>query len=373
MKKFNYLKLTLIVLLTLICGLGFQLIDQRDFATADNLRLDDQEATIRAIKQVQPAVVSVIVYGDEKQVSIDLGTGQQKVEKKRIELGSGTGFLISADGLILTNKHVVNAASEGAEYKVIMNNGKKYNAGVLSKDPLNDLAILKIDDHKLPFVALGDSDKLQIGTTVVAIGNALGRYQNSATKGIISGLGRSIMASDKTGYAESLDNVLQTDAEINPGNSGGPLVDLNGKVVGVNVAVDQTGQSVGFAIPINDVKSAIQSVQKTGKIIRPRLGIRYVMVTPEISAQKNLNKDYGALIISEGAVGSSILTGSPAEKAGLQEGDIIFEIDAVKVEGRNSLLSIVQKYKPGAKIGMKIQRGSVVLLKTLTLDAFPEE
>ncbi|MDD4333426.1 MAG: trypsin-like peptidase domain-containing protein [Patescibacteria group bacterium] len=353
-------------------GLNNFLAKNISTATADSLRLDDQEATIRAIQKIQPAVVSIVIYGQEEIVNINLSTGKQTKENKKTEKGAGTGFIINADGLILTNKHVVNAAGNGsAEYEVILNNGKKYDASLISKDPINDLAVLKIKDSgKLPCVELGDSNKLQIGTTVIAIGNALGRYQNSATKGIVSGLGRHIVASDQIGASESLDNVIQTDAEINPGNSGGPLVDLNGKVVGVNVAIDQSGSSIGFAIPINDVKSAIASVTKNGKIVRTYLGIRYVMITPEIVADKNLPRNYGALIIrgSNGEV--SVMSNSPAAYAGLTDGDIIFEVNAIKIEGKNTLLSVLQRFNPGNKIGLKIQRGNETFVKTVVLEEF---
>ncbi len=338
---------------------------------ADTLRLDDQEATIRGINKVIPAVVSIVIYDIQNTVTIDLMTGQQTVSKNKVEKGSGTGFLISADGLILTNKHVVNAGSvENGEYRIILNTGKQYFAQVIGRDPINDLAVLKIFDKNLPFVSLGDSDALQIGSTVMAIGNTLGRYQNSATKGIVSGLGRSLVASDQAGNAQALDNVIQTDADINLGNSGGPLVDLNGNVIGVNVAMDQAGQSIGFAIPINDAKPVIKSVKEIGRIVRPRLGVRYLMLTPEIAQNNNLAKSQGAWI-NKGEDGTpAILSGSPAERAGLLEGDIIMEINAIKLEGKNTLLSVVQKYKPGQKIGLRVFRGGKIIIITAVLDEF---
>ncbi len=338
---------------------------------AEDLRLDDQEATIRAIKQVIPAVVSIIVYDYEEMLSIDISTGAYIIEKEKIQKGSGTGFLISPDGLILTNRHLVNVAEqETGEYRIILNTGKQYYAQLIGKDPLNDLAVLKIFDKDLPYVALGDSDYSQIGTTVVAIGNALGRYQNSVTKGIISGLGRSLVASDQTGNIEVLDNIIQTDAEINLGNSGGPLIDLTGKVIGVNAAIDREGASIGFAIPINDARPVIKSVKEIGRIVRSRLGVRYIMLTPELAQDMKVTRDKGALIV-QGEDGSpAILPSSPAEKAGLTKGDIIFEVNAIKVEGKNTLLSIIQKYKPGDKIGLKVQRGEKVLIIIVTLDEF---
>lgn len=341
-------------------------------ASAVDLRLDDQEATIRAIKKVRPAVVSIIIMDKQTTTLINLNTGEQTQKTEIVRKGSGTGFLISADGLILTNRHVAGAGNEKtAEFKIILNSGKQYYAQLIGKDPINDLAVLKIFDKNLPFVSLGDSDKLQIGSTVIAIGNTLGRYQNSATKGIVSGLGRSIEASDQSGSVnETLDNVIQTDAEINLGNSGGPLVDLDGNVIGVNVAIDQTGSSIGFAIPVNDAKPVIKSVREIGRIVRPRLGLRYVMLTPEIAQANKLARSSGAWISISQDGTPSILADSPAAKAGLRQGDIITEINGIKLQDRMTLLSVVQKYKPGDMIGLKVFRDGKFLVLIASLDEF---
>lgn len=332
----------------------------------------EEDATVKAIKKVMPSVVSITVFVEESITTVDLTTGKQNLEKNNIEKGSGTGFLISADGLILTNKHVAQAGDpKNSSYRIILNSGKRYYAQFIGVDPINDLAILKIFDKNLPFVELGDSDKLDQGRTVMAIGNTLGKYQNSVTKGIVSGLGRSLVASDSLGNESALDNVIQTDAEINLGNSGGPLIDLNGRVVGVNVAMDQAGVAIGFAIPINDAKPVIKSVREVGRIIRPRLGIKYVTITPELAAEKNLKVIYGALITKGDLEDSpAIVKDSPADKAGLQEGDIITEINGIKLTERKTLLSVVQTYKPGAKIGLRILRGDKIIVKIVELDEF---
>jgi len=346
-------------------------LPELDSATADILRLDDQEATIMAIKKVSPAVVNIVVLDQQITTTINLSTGEQTQKTDIAQKGSGTGFLISADGLILTNKHVVSVANEKTgQYKILLKSGKQYFAQLIGKDPLNDLAVLKIFDKNLPFVQLGDSNKLQVGTTVIAIGNALGRYQNSATKGIVSGLGRSIQASDQSGAAEALDNVIQTDAEINPGNSGGPLVDLNGNIVGINVAIDQSASSIGFALPINDAKPVIKSVREIGRIVRSRLGIRYFMLTAQMAQDNKLSRNSGAWISPSADGTQSVLTGSPADIAGLKEGDIITEINGIKLDGQITLISIVQNYKPGNKIGLKVFRNGKFIVLTATLDEF---
>ncbi|KKQ61594.1 MAG: Protease DegQ [Parcubacteria group bacterium GW2011_GWE2_38_18] len=363
----------LILFLGIGLGVNFKNLAYRSAEplVADILRLDEQEATIRAIKKVSPAVVSITVYESLPNQIMDIDTGKISVKYENIKKGAGTGFLISSDGLIITNKHVVDTEiKESGSYKINLNNGKQYYAQLIGKDPLNDLALLKIFDKNLPFVELGDSDKLSAGTSVVAIGNTLGLYQNSVTKGIVSGLNRSIVASDQSGNSESLGNVIQTDAQINLGNSGGPLIDLNGKVVGVNVATDSSGSSIGFAIPINDAKTVIKSAKEKGRIIRPRLGIRYLMLDEQTAFEKKLARSQGAWVNSGKSELASVTSDSPAEKAGIIDGDIVFEINGIKVEGQNTLISITQRFKPGDKIGLKIQRGNKILNKIVVLDEF---
>jgi len=370
-------KLIIIIILIFFIGLGFGFyLDnylQKNIKQieADDLSLDDQEATIRAINKIIPTVVSIIVYDQEDYTSYNSSTGQKDVVKKKTEKGSGTGFIISADGLIITNKHVINVAEDKtAEFRIILNTGKEYYAQLIGKDPINDLALLKIFDKNLPTVELGDSDQLQIGSTVIAIGNSLGRYQNSATKGIVSGLGRNLVATDSTGNAGSFDDAIQTDAEINLGNSGGPLIDLFGRVIGINMAIDEGGTAIGFAIPVNDVRPVIKSAKESGRIIRPRLGVRYMMITSKIAKDNGLVREDGAWI-TKGEDGSVAITvDSSAAKGGLVQGDIIFEINVIKIADKNTLLSVIQKYKPGDKVGLKIQRGNKVIIKAVELDEF---
>jgi len=279
--------------------------------------------------------------------------GSSETPKEKVEVGGGTGFVISNDGLILTNKHVVS--EENADYTVVTNSGDKYEAKILAVDPFNDLALIKVEGLNLEPLSLGDSDKIAIGETVIAIGNALGEYRNTVTKGVISGIGRTITAGDMQGLSETLENVIQTDAAINFGNSGGPLINLKGEVIGVNTAIASSGQLIGFAIPINQVKKTIESVQKYGKIIYPFLGVRYLLITEDIAQKNNLPVDYGALIARGEEISELAVTpGSPADKAGLTENDIILEINGQKITKDNSLSSLIRQYKPGDEITLKV-------------------
>jgi serine protease Do len=352
-----------------------------------------EEQAVLAVKKVSPSVVSIVVskyvsryYGPESLFPEDFfefgwpfkfwfswpSQPKQEEKKEKQEVGGGTGFVISsADGLILTNKHVVS--DEEAEYTVITNDGQKLEAKVLARDPFNDIAVLKVEKINLPEVELGDSDKLQIGQTVIAIGNALGEYRNTVTKGVISGIGRTVVAGDETGRSEVLENVIQTDAAINPGNSGGPLINLSGQVIGINVAMNRAGQLIGFAIPINQAKSVIESVKKTGRIVRPFLGVRYVLINEAMAKANNLSVNYGALILrGKNPEDLAIVPGSPADKAGLLENDIILEINGQKIDEQHTLAKEIQKYKPGETVELKVlSKGKEKIVK-VTLEEYKQ-
>lgn len=319
----------------------------------------EESATIETVQKVSPAVVSIVITQDLGSYSattpFDLfgfSIPSQESQGEQ-EVGAGTGFIVSSDGMILTNKHVVSDVT--ASYTVVMNDGKKYDAQILDTDPLNDLALIKIDAEQLPTVSLGDSDSLSIGQTVIAIGNTLGEYSNTVTRGVISGLARTVTAGTRTGQSETLENIIQTDAAINFGNSGGPLVNLNGEVIGVNTAISQQGQLVGFAIPINQAKQVIESVQEYGYIVRPYLGVRYMVINKDIAEQNDLSVDYGALVVRGSQPADlAIIPGSPADKAGIQENDIILSINDQVIDEDHSLAHELQKYKPGDTITLKV-------------------
>lgn len=327
-----------------------------------NIRVEESSAVIDASKKVSPAVVSITA---SQQVS-DFFTGQVTDQ----EVSGGTGFILTSDGLIVTNKHVV--ASDGVKYKVVLNDGRVFDATVQARDAYNDLAVVKIDAKDLPTVELGNSDALEIGQYVIAVGNALGEYANSVTLGVVSAKQRNLEASDGGSQGEKLTDLIQTDAAINPGNSGGPLVNLAGQVVGINTAIaSTTGGSigVGFAIPIDSVKSAIDSVRKTGEIVRPYLGVRYIPVTKLLQRQNNLSVDYGALI-SRGATASelAVVPGSPADKAGIQENDILLTINGERIDENNNLQDRLRKYQVGDKVSVKLQRKGQEMTVDVTLD-----
>lgn len=333
---------------------------------ASTLSVQEDSATVDVVNQASPAVVSIIVSKDYSQIYEQQPTSpfdnffgftfpQQQIPQGQQEIGGGSGFIVSSDGLIVTNKHVVQDAA--ASYSVVMNNGQKYDAKVLAQDPSNDIAVIKIEAKDLTTLKLGDSDAVGIGQTVIAIGNALGEYRNTVTKGIISGKARTITAGDGSGQTETLENVFQTDAAVNLGNSGGPLIDLSGQVIAMNTAIDQQGQLIGFAIPANLIQKDLTSVIKQGKIVQPFLGVRYTLITKAKATADKLPVDYGALVEAGADKNSpAIVADSPAAKAGLVAGDIITEVNGDKISTEQSLASLLQKFNPGDTITLKIYR-----------------
>lgn len=342
-------------------------------------QMAEESATISSVKKITPSVVSIAITKElvkYKQMSgfegtpfeeyfgsvpfnfgFDVPSGTEKTK-----IGGGTGFIVSPDGMILTNRHVVE--DEEAEYTVITSSGKTYNAKILAADTLLDLAIIKIDAAGLPVASLGDSDKIEIGQTVISIGNALSEYPNTVTKGIVSAQGRRVLAGGYSG-SEIIEEAIQIDAAINPGNSGGPIVDLQGNVIGIATAMTAGGESIGFAIPVNAAKKAIESVQKFGKILRPWLGVRYVLINQELKQSQNLPFAYGAWIIrGEATTDTAVVPGSPADKAGLEENNIILEVGGVKVDENHSLSSLLSKYNPGDEVDLKVyQKGEAKNIK----------
>ncbi len=325
--------------------------------------LQQGEIVADVFKRVSPSTVAITT---ESQISSRRAFGASAVEQ-----GAGSGMIISPDGYVLTNKHVVPDGT--SKLTVVLADGTSYDdVSVVGRDPLNDIAFLKINGAKnLPAVELGDSEPVQVGQQVVAIGNALGQFRNSVTSGIVSGKGRPIQADDGSGgSSEQLENLLQTDAAINPGNSGGPMVTLDGKVVGINTAVSQDGQAIGFAIPINDAKGIITSVLKQGRVVRPYLGVRYVSLDSTIAQQLSTNLTQGAYVAPSGN-GPATVAGSPAAKAGLQAGDVITKINGVDITQTHSLASSLAQFSPGDRVALTVVRGGKPQSVTVTLEPYP--
>ncbi len=357
--------------------------------------VDQYESDVMAaVKKASPAVVSITIsenvpvvencpydpfsnlpqqfqqffgdgFGGSATTTVPCNTGKTQLQ----QVGGGSGFIISPDGLILTNKHVVSNAS--ASYSVLTNDGNTYTAKVLARDPSQDLAVLKINATNLPTVTLGNSDSLQLGQTAIAIGNALGQFSNTVSVGVVSGLGRTVTATaPDTGAQENISGVIQTDAAINPGNSGGPLLDLRGEVIGIDTAVASNAQNIGFAIPINEAKSAIASVEATGAIRAPYLGVRYENVTPAIAAQQKLAIAYGAWIDS-GGQGAAVMANSPAATAGIKAGDIIESVNGQKLDSTHDLANVINEYSVGDTVTLVVNRAGKEITLRATLAERP--
>ncbi len=358
--------------------------DQAEIQRTKSLSLSvkEESATVDVVKRASSSVVSIVVTKDLSSLYrrtgpnifpfddiFDFGTPfrVQLPDGGKQQVGGGSGFIVSSDGLILTNKHVV--ADETAEYTVVTNDGKEYAAKVLDVDPFNDVAVVKIEASGLTPLELGDSSTVQIGQTVIAIGNSLGEYSNTVTRGVISGIDRVVQAASGSGTVETLQGAIQTDAAINQGNSGGPLLNLAGQVIGINTAINRAGQSIGFALPINIAERTVESVKKHGRIIRPWIGIRYVLIDASVQKRNNLPVGRGALIAgSEREPG--VIKGGPADKAGLQEGDIILSVGDARIEETTALSSIIAEYAPGDTISLRVMRDGKERDVTVTLEEY---
>jgi serine protease Do len=333
---------------------------------------------VQIAKKACPAVITIVVSRDlpkiegfyflphsEQQLAIPK---MESNKKEKTKIGGGSGFIVSPDGYIITSSHVV--AEKEADYTIIYEPNKVYPATVISRDPISDVAILKIDVKNFPYLGLGDSSKIELGETVIAIGNALGEFHDTISTGVVSGLSRYINASSGLSrHTEMLRGLIQTDAAINPGNSGGPLVNIQGKVIGINTAIIMGAQNIGFAIPINYAKKDIKEIKKYGKIKRPFLGVKYIILNKEISQKDKLPVDYGALITRETLGESAIIPGGAAEKAGLKEFDIILECHGEKITENNPLSHILQGCQAKKEISLKILRNN----KKITIKIKPAE
>ena len=350
---------------------------------------ESEYRVINVVTKADPAVVSIVVkkkvpiverYFESYSDTLDNGSRViVRVPKERSkgevlkEIGGGSGFIVTSTGLVVTNKHVVSDTS--ALFEVYTSTGKKYEAKVVAEDSFVDIALLKIENvTDMPYITFGDSSKLVRGQTVIAIGNALNEFRNSVSVGVVSGLSRSLVAGDASGNSEQLDEVIQTDAAINPGNSGGPLLNTRGEVIGVNVAVAKGSENIGFALPSNAVRQIVDSVLLTGEIVRPFVGIRYVQIDSEVQVRYGLERDFG-IYITRGQSGADngVVADSPAQKAGIREGDIITHIDGVKLTGDKSFGSIIRSKNPGQTVRLTVVTGKEERDIELVLDRAPKD
>lgn len=329
----------------------------------------EQSVIIDVVEKSLPSVVTIGISTTRTESNLEInpfdpfgGFRRTPNEERKIEQNIGSGFIVSKDGLIITNKHVVSETDAG--YTVLTNDKKEYKVEKIYRDPLNDLAIIKINANNLKPLALGDSSKLKLGQMAIAIGTPLGEFQNTVTQGIISGLGRGITAgSPFEGFVEKLDNVIQTDAAISSGNSGGPLLNSKGQAIGVNTAVAAEGQNIGFAIPIEVVKNLIETFNKNGgSFERPYIGVRYQMIDKRTAILND---------VAEGAYVEEVIDGSPAADAGIVEDDIITHMDGKRLTGTDdqALAKTILDKKIGDKVEVRVWRDGETLTFNLTLEA----
>lgn len=343
---------------------------------------------VNVVEAASPAVVSIVITKDVPKIEqyFDSQTNpfgglfggfynipqyrQNGTEEK--EIGGGSGFLVSEDGYVVTNAHVVSDAE--ARYTAFLNDGTKYDATVVASDTVLDVAVLKLVGENFAYLEFGDSEAIKAGQSVIAIGNALGEFRNTVSVGVVSGLSRSITALSGTGVSEQLSNIIQTDAAINPGNSGGPLLDLSGRVIGVNVAASLgSAENIGFALPANAVKRTVDSIRETGRVVRAYLGVRFLMINDAVSTDNHLTVDYGALLIRGDRNELAVIPGSPADKAGLEENDIILEVNGDRVNDEHPLNVLLQQFGVGETITVRVLHDGDEREAEIKLEEAPHE
>lgn len=381
-RQHRYSGLAAIILICLLVGFGGGYAGSELYGHTHQLASSSRAVQQKYISDESALISDIAKTVGQSVVSVDAQSQASTPDffgfiQTQPQESAGTGFIISSDGIIVTNRHVVPQGTTSVS--VTLADGTRYDnvqvIGRTSTSSPQDIAFLKINDLKgktLTPVTLGDSSKVQVGDRVVAIGNALGQFQNTVTSGIISGYGRDVTAGDASGTqaSENLTDLFQTDAAINEGNSGGPLVNINGEVIGINTATASNGQNIGFAQPINDLKGLINSVLADGKLEQPYLGVRYISLTDDIAFEFNLSVRRGAYIVSD-TTEPAIVSGSPADKAGLKDHDIITKVNNISVNANTSLTAAISHFKPGDTVKLTIVRGSNTITKNVTLGSAP--
>lgn len=348
--------------------------------SGDAQAIASSSRTVQVVEQAKPSVVSIVVTKRIPQIERFFLEGPfgVRIPRKRIkgfqqqQVGFGSGFFVSKDGLIVTNKHVVSDTK--ASYSAITSQGETLDLKVVDRDPSMDIAVLKTKDSSNSYRPLrfGSSSQLKPGQKVIAIGNALGEFQNSVSVGVVSGLSRSIVAGGASGNPQRLEQVIQTDVAVNPGNSGGPLLNLSGEVVGVNVAIARGSENISFALPANLVQEVVSSVREYGEIVRPFLGVRFVPVTEKITDRRELSVEHGALVVSSG-VKPAVMPGSPADKAGIRPGDVLLSIDGTTINEDNSLSALIRSKSVDQTVKITLMRDGKRQTVSATLKKAPRD
>lgn len=376
-------KYTQAAVLVALCGAvgfggGYLGANANEYSASNSATPTINEADQRTVRSESQLISAIAAKVSPSVVSVNVTSNARTGIRTYQQQSAGTGIILNTEGYVVTNRHVVPAGATNVS--VTLSDGTTLDkVSVVGRTGSNDsldIAFLKINDTEgteLTPASIGDSSKVQVGDKVVAIGNALGQFQNTVTDGILSGYGRDIQASGSDGGdPESLQNLFQTDAAINQGNSGGPLLNIDGEVIGINTAVAGEGaQNIGFAIPINDVKGLIESVLRDGKVVRPYLGVRYVPLTDDYAEQNNLPANRGAYILPAEGNAAGVLSGSPADKAGLREKDIITKVGGQAIDDRNSLTSLIGQRAVGDDVEITILRDGKEMTVTATLMANP--
>jgi S1-C subfamily serine protease len=323
---------------------------------ANKSPITDEQQAILAVRKAKVSVVNIL---GESPVAVKSNDSPLSVNLPPSSV-AGTGFVLDGQGIIVTNDHVVE--NDKLNYFVVLPDGTRYSAKILGRDKFDDIALLKIETNGLVPASLGDSSSLETGQSVFAIGNSLGIYESTVTRGVVSGLGRSVDELRGLGLP-TLHNWIQTDAAINPGNSGGPLINLNGEVVGMNTLIDISGSSLGFAVPVNTIKDSLEQLKNFGTVSRPYLGLQFITLNESLKNSRGLSVSQGALILSVGI-------GSPAANGGLLSGDIVISVDGIQLNSKNTLDSVIQKHQAGSQVILKALRGKEVLDKIIILGQF---
>lgn len=367
--KLSLSGILIVIALGVLVAVGLYQAKQRGLLPNTNIKLPQSVSQeTRTVVQEENAIISVVEKTSSSVVAI--GVSSRVVNPfdpfsipRREDSTIGTGFVVSGEGLIVTNKHVVS--DPRGVYSVVTKDGQKHEVRKIYRDPVLDLGLVQIDANNLKPLEIGDSSKLKVGQTVIAIGNALGRFTNTVTTGVVSGLGRRVVAGDPfSGSAESLDNLIQTDAAINPGNSGGPLLNSAGQVIGVNVATTEGAQNIGFAIPINAVKEVVDEFSERGTVSRPFLGVRYRFVARDVAI---LNE------VPQGAYIQEVVVDGPADKAGVEEGDIVTKINGKNVDSESKISETISNSSIGSRLELTIWRDEKELKVTAVLEEMPSE